>query len=134
MTEEKQMPKKSDSVWAVLAYLSVLLLLPLLKRKKSAFVSYHVNQGLVLLVLEFCCSNILLLLGGMLVIAIPSSYAAISTVLLICGLFFLLCHVVGIVHACCRKKRGVPILGEIRLYHPERKKQEDALEIDLTEA
>ncbi|EKE18888.1 MAG: hypothetical protein ACD_9C00205G0003 [uncultured bacterium] len=42
--------EKDNKLWAVLSYLGVLVIIPLLAKKESKFVQFHVKQGLVLLV------------------------------------------------------------------------------------
>lgn len=103
---------------ALLSYLSVLLFVPLLKKEKNDFVSYHVNQGLVLFVVEFCVGIVLGAVSLVLKYAFPVAYAAISIVFGICLLFFLLCHVVGIVHVLQGQEKKIPVFGEILLYRP----------------
>ena len=115
-----QQEKKNDRIWALLSYLSVLLFIPLLKKENSAFTAYHVNQGLVLFVVEFCVGVVLAVVSLVLKFAAPVVYAAVSIVFIICALFFLLCHVVGIIHVFRRQEKKIPVFGEIVLYHPER--------------
>ena len=93
-----QQEKKNDRIWALLSYLSVLLFIPLLKKEKSTFTAYHVNQGLVLFVVEFCVGVVLAVVSLVLKFAAPVVYVAVSIVFIICALFFLLCHVVGVIH------------------------------------
>ena len=50
-TERTSAPKTHDTLLALLCYLSILLFIPLLKKEKDDFVSYHVNQGLVLFII-----------------------------------------------------------------------------------
>ncbi len=83
-----QQEKKNDRIWALLSYLSVLLFIPLLKKEKSAFTAYHVNQGLVLFVVEFCVGVVLAVVSLVLKFAAPVVYAAVSIVFIICALFF----------------------------------------------
>lgn len=108
-----QQEKKNDRIWALLSYLSVLLFIPLLKKEKSAFTAYHVNQGLVLFVVEFCVGVVLAVVSLVLKFAAPVVYAAVSIVFIICALFFLLCHVVGIIHVFRRQEKKIPVLERL---------------------
>lgn len=51
--------REQDKIHLVLAYLSILGLIPLLTVKDSPFVSYHAKQGLVLNVLGGILSSVL---------------------------------------------------------------------------
>ncbi len=121
MAVEKKKKLCADFILSLLSYGSVLLFIPLLKKKKSSFVSYHVNQGLVLFVLEFCCYAVLLILGLVMKFAAPALFFIIRAILGIVLVVFLLCHVIGILHVCFGQKRSVPFFGEIKLYKWEQK-------------
>ena len=123
--EEKRQETGSDLVWGILSYLSILVLIPLLKKKKSAFVAYHVNQGLVLFVLEFCAGMVISLLALILMFTAPTLFVVINIIYGIIGALFLICHVFGIVHVVRHEEKKVPIFGEIKVYRPAEEKSED---------
>jgi uncharacterized membrane protein len=55
MQEEAKTPEKnmsSDNVYAVLAYLWILCLIPVLMKKDDDFVRFHTRQGLALFIVE----------------------------------------------------------------------------------
>ena len=85
---------------AVLAYLGILVLIPLLvtPAKDSPFVRFHVNQGL------------LLFIAG--VISSALSVVCIGAILgLVCFVFMIL----GIVNACQGRAVELPLIGKFRL-------------------
>ena len=53
---------QQNRIFALLSYFGILLLIPMLARRESAFCRYHLNQGLVLffadMVLNFVCGLI----------------------------------------------------------------------------
>jgi uncharacterized membrane protein len=55
--ENKNYDAKKDAdenkLWGVLAYLGILVLIPLLAKKDSKFAQFHAKQGLVMLIAEF---------------------------------------------------------------------------------
>ncbi len=108
--------KASEIVWSIVAYLSVLVFIPLFKKKKTPFIAYHVNQGLVLFLVELFCIVGLTVLGFVMKFAFPAGFFVVRLLLGICLAIFLACHIVGIVHVCCKQARRIPIFGEIRLY------------------
>ena len=46
---------KGNMAMAILAYISWLVLIPLLLVKNSRYVRYHCNQGLILAIIEIIC-------------------------------------------------------------------------------
>jgi len=52
MAEESSGVSSEDKLMGVLAYLGILVLIPLLTKKDSAFVQFHAKQGLVLFIAE----------------------------------------------------------------------------------
>lgn len=112
-------PKKFHTLSALFCYLGILLFIPLLKKEKDDFVSYHVNQGLVLFILEFIVGAVLSVLGLILQFASPMLFTLLSFLSTLLGILFLFCHIVGIVHVLCHKQKKVPIFGEIKIYKPE---------------
>ncbi len=112
-------PKKFHTLSALFCYLGILLFIPLLKKEKDDFVSYHVNQGLVLFILEFIVGAVLSVLGLILQFASPILFTLLSFLSTLLGILFLFCHIVGIVHVFCHKQKKVPVFGEIKIYKPE---------------
>ena len=53
---------QQNRIFALLSYFGILLLIPMLARRESAFCRYHLNQGLVLffadMILNFVCGLI----------------------------------------------------------------------------
>ena len=125
-TERTSALKTHDTLLALLCYLSILLFIPLLKKEKDDFVSYHVNQGLVLFIIEFIVGVVLGILGLILQFASPIMYTVLLYVFAIFGIFFLICHMVGIINVCRHKQKKIPVFGEIKIYNPEEDQQEDA--------
>ena len=48
MAEDKEI--EEGKIWAILAYLSILCLIPLLMKKENKFVLHHAKQGLVIFI------------------------------------------------------------------------------------
>lgn len=123
-TDRTNAPKTHDTLLALLCYLSILLFIPLLKKKKDDFVSYHVNQGLVLFIIEFIVGMVLAIIGLILQFASPIMYTVLLFVFAIFNLFFFICHIVGIIHVFCHKQKKIPVFGEIKIYKPEEKAED----------
>ncbi len=85
---------------SVLAYLSILLLIPLLAAKDSPYARFHVNQGLVLLIAEL----VFRLIGK-----------AVSWIGTLGGIFCFVLMIIGIVNAARGKFKELPLIGKIRI-------------------
>ncbi len=44
---------EQNKIWALLAYIHILFLIPLLAKKESKFAQFNAKQGLIMFVLEF---------------------------------------------------------------------------------
>ncbi|MFH1797760.1 MAG: hypothetical protein ABH844_00205 [Candidatus Omnitrophota bacterium] len=101
MTEEKPLKSASSgSVYAVLSYLWVLCLIPVLMKKNDEFVRFHSRQGLMLFIIE---------VGVGIISIIPIFGPLIYTLgVLIFGLISL----IAIVQVLMGNKWRIPIIGE----------------------
>lgn len=100
----------------VLSYLGILVLIPLLAgNKKSQYVKFHTNQGLVL----FIVSAVIDLLDGEWVWGLHSiihfSGGIFSWIYDILSFACFILMIMGIVSACKGEKKELPIIGKIRL-------------------
>jgi uncharacterized membrane protein len=96
-----------DKGMAALAYLGILLLIPLLAKKDDSFVKFHVQQGLVLLVAGVVWWVIELILAFTFFWLI---IAFIGWVLL------LVLMIMGIVNAVNGVEKSLPIIGSFSKY------------------
>lgn len=89
-----------NKLMAVLGYLGLLLLIPLLAKKDSAYAQFHAKQGLVLLIAYFACGIVMM---------IPVVGWIIGTLgMLGCFIFFIM----GIVNAFSGKMNELPLIGK----------------------
>ncbi len=85
---------------AIVSYISVLCLIPILTKEKDEFVKFHAKQGLVLFIGEvatwivFIIVPFLWFFGNLL------------------GIFWLVLSIVGIVNVVNKKKKEVPLVGK----------------------
>lgn len=84
---------RDNKIWALLSYLGVLVLVPLLGKKESPFVQFHAKQGVVLLI-------------GWVVSWFPVFGWAI-------GLIVFVLSIIGIVNVFNGEKKNLPIVGEL---------------------
>ncbi len=105
MEEEKKAPRtrtpvSGENAYAILAYLWILCLVPLLMKKEGEFVRFHVRQGLILFIVE---------IGVAIIGIIPILGPVIYTLgILVCALLSL----AGIVQVLMGNKWKMPVIGE----------------------
>lgn len=113
---------EDNSVMALLAYIWILWLIPLLAAKESKFARYHTNQGLVLFILEMIVGVVLGSLSW-----IPTIGIIFTILLSICELLCLILAVIGIINAVQGQAKELPLIGKFKLidYNQVEKKAEE---------
>ena len=91
MGEDKDI--KENKLWALLGYLGILCLIPLLGKKDSKFAQFHAKQGLILLIGEF--------------------FVWIPFVGWILGIIIFVLWIMGIMNVVNGKMKPLPIVGEL---------------------
>lgn len=104
MEEEKKTREgisvSGDNVYAILSYLWILCLIPVLMKKEDEFVRFHARQGLMLFIVEV----------GIGIIGIIPALGPVVYLLgmLVCGLLSL----AGIVQVLMGNKWKMPVIGD----------------------
>lgn len=109
-------PVKKDiedhKLMGILAYFSILVLIPILAAPDSRFSRFHANQGLILLIGEAAWSVIQGVLSTVFtLLGLP----VLATVLALFDLVFLVFTVIGIVNVCNGEEKELPIIGHYRI-------------------
>ena len=95
-------PKKLDDnkVIAILSYIGVLCLIPLLTKKDDKFIFFHAKQGLVLFIVEIITYFVLMIpILGWIIAPIAS-------------LIWLALSIIGIVNVLGGEMKELPVLGK----------------------
>ncbi len=95
---------EKNKVFAVLAYIGILFLVPLLAAKESPFARYHTNQGILLFL-----TAVGLGIGGTILSFIPFLGCIISLGAWICILVLM---VMGVINAISGKYKPLPLIGK----------------------
>ena len=104
-----------NKVHGILAYIGILVLVPLLAAKDSQYARFHANQGLVLLFVEIGL-NIISKILSVAVIFVPILNAIVSAILgTAVGIISLVFLIIGIINACSGEPKKLPIIGNITL-------------------
>ncbi len=101
---------QNNKVMAVLAYLSWLVLIPLFAAKDSRFARFHVNQGIILAIIEIAIALVRAILGG-----IPLIGWIIRLAVGLISIAVLILAIIGIVNAVQGKAKELPIVGSFRI-------------------
>lgn len=101
---------QNNKVMGVLAYLSWLIIIPLLAARESKFARFHCNQGLVLAIAETLCWIVVKIFGG-----IPVIGWILRIAVGLLDIAFLILAIMGIVNAASGKAKDLPLLGSFRL-------------------
>jgi len=92
-----------DKVMGVLAYLGILVVIPLLAAKDSKFVRFHANQGLILLI----CTVVVYVIGRIL----PS----LSVIITILDVAIFVLAVIGIINVIKGQTKKLPLVGNFNI-------------------
>jgi uncharacterized membrane protein len=109
LTDLEKIDIEHNKVFAVLAYISILFLVPLLAARHSRFARYHTNQGIVLFLSIMVISFVLdeLPIHEFNFFLIPTRTLAPA-----CGFAFM---IIGIIHAVSGEYKPLPLIGHFRL-------------------
>lgn len=105
---------QQNKVMAVLSYIGILVLVPILGAKDSKFARYHANQGLLLLIAS-ATYNIALRIVNAILYAISWRLAFIGTILSAVSIAFFVLMIIGIVNAANGRAKELPVIGKYRL-------------------
>ena len=102
---------QDNKIMGILAYLGILVLVPILAAKESPFARYHSNQGLIL-----CITWIVVVIVFM-ILAIPLALAGLGLLayllqsVIYLGLLILI--ILGIVNAAKGECKPLPLIGNL---------------------
>ncbi|SKB82725.1 Uncharacterized membrane protein [Lachnospiraceae bacterium] len=96
--------EEEHKIHAILAYLGILVLVPILAAKDSPFARFHANQGLILLIVNIASTVIFSML--------PSMFSIARTGISI-GTFVLM--IMGIINAANLRTQKLPVIGDITI-------------------
>lgn len=100
----------NNKVMGVLAYLGILVLIPIFAAKESKFARFHSNQGLVLLLCEVILSVACSILA--LIPYVGIVFSILSWIVYVVGVVLM---ILGIVNVVQGKAKELPIIGKIRI-------------------
>ncbi|MDO4510860.1 MAG: zinc-ribbon domain-containing protein [Bacteroidales bacterium] len=113
--QSPQNDAEQNKVMGILAYLGILVLVPIFAAKESKFARFHANQGLLL-----CIAAIAYLIAMQIVLAVMwriswTIASIVSVILPLAGLVFLVLAIMGIINAVKGEFKELPIIGKYRI-------------------
>lgn len=100
MSQQEPKKESGDNVIAILSYIGILFLIPMLAAKDNEFAQYHAKQGLVLFIAEIATA---------LIAWIPILGWIIG---LIAWITWLILAITGITNVLGGKKKPLPLIGK----------------------
>lgn len=97
---------QQNKVMSILAYIGILVLIPIFAAKNSKWARFHANNGLVLLIAEVAIAFTFGILG-----MIPYVGWLFGVIGYLCGLVPTALAVFGIVNAARGKAKELPVIG-----------------------
>ena len=101
---------ESNKLMGILAYVSWLVVIPLLFARNSKFARFHVNQGLVLAIAELVIVVVCGILDG-----IPLIGWIFSLIESLVGLVCLIFAIIGVVNVVNGRAKELPFVGSFRI-------------------
>jgi uncharacterized membrane protein len=99
-----------NKVFAVLAYIGILFLVPLLAAPQSRFARFHTNQGIVLFL-----AGLILCAASAILAMIPFVGCLVAFAPAVIGIGWLVLMIIGIVNAASGHYKPLPLIGHYRI-------------------
>ena len=104
---------QDNKLMAILAYLGILVLVPIFAAKESPFARFHANQGLILLIVEIAVYIVFYILA--IALALSGFWWLISLISFVVYLGILIFVILGIVNAAKGEAKELPLIGKYRI-------------------
>lgn len=105
---------EQNKAMGVLAYLGILVLIPIFAAPQSKFARYHSNQGLILCIAAILYGVAYSILSAVILAISWRLYFVVSIIGLV-GVGFAVLAVIGIINALNGKMKELPLIGKYKL-------------------
>ncbi len=105
---------EQNKVMGVLAYLGILVLIPILAAKESKFARFHANQGLILCIAAILYGVAYSVLTSI-ILAISWRLYFLVSILGFVGIVFAVLCVIGIINVVNGQAKELPVIGKYRI-------------------
>ena len=110
--EDFKKDAEDNKIMGILAYLGILVLVPIFAAKESRFARFHANQGLVLLIAAIALSVVVMILGIVLALVSTTIAALTSLLSMAVSIGCLVFAIIGIINAAKGEMKELPIIGK----------------------
>ena len=100
---------EDNKIMGILAYIGILVLVPILAAKDSPFARFHANQGCILCIIAIAFYMIMFIVGFILPFSL---YLILSLLYLVGGLGIIVLAILGIINAVNGEMKELPIIGK----------------------
>jgi len=104
---------QDNKVMAILAYLGILVLVPIFAAKESPFARFHANQGLLLCIAAIAYFIVLWILVFILALISPTLAGIIGLVLYLASVIYPVFVIIGIINAAKGQAKELPLIGKL---------------------
>ena len=101
---------EKNKIFAVLAYIGILFLVPLLAAPQSKFARYHTNQGVVLFLAAIVASA-----ASFVLVMVPFVGCLAAVLPVVVGVGSLVLMIMGIINAASGQCKPLPLIGQFQL-------------------
>jgi uncharacterized membrane protein len=103
-----------NKIMAVLSYIGILVLIPLLAKKDSPYAQFHAKQGLVLLICGVALGVISTVAGFIAVIPVIGWIIGllVGLAIFVAGIGLMVIGIMGIINSATGKMKELPIIGQ----------------------
>ncbi len=105
---------EKNKAMAVLAYLGILVLVPIFAAKDSPFARFHANQGLILCISAIAYGILYSILSTFILFISWRLYFLVS-ILGFVGIIFLVLCIIGIINAVNGQAKELPVIGKFQI-------------------
>ena len=112
---------EQNKVMAILAYLGILVLVPIFAAPNSKFARYHANQGLILCIATIGWAIVDYILTAILLaifwkgLGLWGAYSLCATLLNLVYIAFTVLAIIGIINAANGRAKELPFIGKFRI-------------------
>lgn len=113
--KDEQRDIQENKVLAILAYLGILVLVPIFAGKDSKFAKFHANQGLVNIIMCIAYYVAVGIFNVLLSIFSPELALLMIFLLNLAGIAFTVLAIIGIINAANGQMKELPIIGKFKI-------------------
>jgi uncharacterized membrane protein len=103
--------ESNTMVMSILAYIGILVLIPLLVAKDNPTVKFHIKQGLVLFIAQVA----LYVVGSM---SYGMMFGMLAPIMTLVNLALIVLAIIGIVNAVKKQEKELPLIGSLAKHLP----------------